>query len=200
MLTETSALSTTHPMDTSTQPSSLRHESPSLARSSSTAGPLSSSSHRLPPPVLPPASLPLQSQHKLTAATGGDGGAGGGNSTSYSQANPYIATQMYSSSFMSQEGSASIQSLIGIQPSRDDSHTKVKQQQQSATAGRSVVTTQPYQQVLLDRHASVNMIYLVCINPCVQTFLFFYTMYIFLNIFFSMYFLYLFVCIYNAGI
>jgi hypothetical protein len=35
--------------------------------------------------------------------------------TSYSMGNPYMSTQMYSSSFMSTEGSQSIQSLIGVQ-------------------------------------------------------------------------------------
>jgi hypothetical protein len=35
--------------------------------------------------------------------------------TSYSVVNPYISTQMYSASFMSMEGSQSIQSLIGVQ-------------------------------------------------------------------------------------
>jgi len=42
--------------------------------------------------------------------------------TIYSQTNPYVSSQMYSSSFMSQEGSQSIQSLIGIEGHVDYTH------------------------------------------------------------------------------
>lgn len=39
--------------------------------------------------------------------------------SNYSQTNPYMSSQMYSSSFMSQEGSQSIQSLIGVEGNSD---------------------------------------------------------------------------------
>ena len=58
--------------------------------------------------------------HSSDRSSGSHGAAGqhvasGGGSSSYSAGNPYMSKHMYSSSFMSTEGSQSIQSLIGTQ-------------------------------------------------------------------------------------
>jgi len=71
--------------------------------------------------------VPVASRAASTAAvthsSSGSQGAGAGagqqvassNNSSYSAGNPYMSKHMYSSSFMSTEGSQSIQSLIGVQ-------------------------------------------------------------------------------------
>jgi hypothetical protein len=69
-------------------------------------------------------------------------------SSSYSLANPYMPTQMYSSSFMSSEGSQSIQSLMGTQAanaaSRDE-HGTTSQAAQGRPSSYSTSST-AYQQ------------------------------------------------------
>jgi len=57
--------------------------------------------------------------HSSDRSSGSQGAAGhvaaSSSSSSYSAGNPYMSKHMYSSSFMSTEGSQSIQSLIGVQ-------------------------------------------------------------------------------------
>lgn len=49
--------------------------------------------------------------------------SGNSGSSSYSAGNPYMSKHMYSSSFMSTEGSQSIQSLIGVQTREELGHS-----------------------------------------------------------------------------
>jgi len=137
-----SGSSSAHPVEASQ--SHPQQESPSV-RSASQAGQGQTPQTRV-PAVLPTAtSTPVivtPSQPQTV-------------STLYSQANPYIATQMYASSFMSQEGSKSIQSLIGIQPPRvvidDYSKPQAAHSVQAGPVATPALPPPAYQQVINNR-------------------------------------------------
>jgi len=68
-------------------------------------------------------------------------------SSSYSAGNPYMSKNMYSSSFMSTEGSQSIQSLIGVQTREE--------------LGRSSSSSHSYPQVILESFLARDSIYAI---------------------------------------